>query len=77
MSKKVIFFFSQTYRILKGLLAPYLRSHFHGGSWGKYFEKTHYQALILLRHMLNIAQSIARAESIAHVGFAARKAHLE
>ncbi len=35
-------------------------SHFHGGLWGKYFEKTH-EAEILLRQMLNSAQSITRA----------------
>jgi hypothetical protein len=38
-----------------------LCSHFHGGLWGKKFEITHYEANILLRHMLNSAQSITRA----------------
>ncbi len=34
---------------------------FPWGVKGKYFEKTHYEANILLRHMLNSAQSITRA----------------
>ncbi len=45
--------------------------------WGKNFEKTHYEANILLRHMLNSAQSITRTQSIAPVGNVTKKQHLE
>ena len=48
-------------RILEAGLKAKLCSHFHGGLRGKNFEKTHSEANILLRHMLNSAQSITRA----------------
>jgi hypothetical protein len=31
-------------RILEAVLKPNLCSHFHGGLWGKYFEKTNNEA---------------------------------
>jgi hypothetical protein len=50
---------------------PNLRSHFQLGFWATYFEKNHQEGPNLLREMVYSAQSIAR------IGFAAKKAHLE
>jgi hypothetical protein len=60
--------------ILKGILGPLPMSHFQVGLWGKYFEQNHQQALILLGEMAyQCTNYIACAQSLARIGFAAKK----
>jgi hypothetical protein len=59
---------------LKGLLDPFLRSHFQVAFWRKIFVENHQQALILPRMMpCQCTKYIAYAASIARISSAAKK----